>query len=191
MMNFVTPLYEAFQLYAERVHSLLPENTGESILFDYDYLMDSVAIPAVRVAFALYVLHFSIMIPIFNLILPRKVHVTTVSGSQETLSRDRMAFQATNLGINLLLTAVGFHLEMDQRRKLGSDDVLYRLAGLDDMGILPAWQIGVQLWSFPIGLFMIQEDPVMLIHHIALVWTAILPTCFRVGFRWHTPFFFG
>lgn len=189
-MDLLTPLYSAFQQYTERVHSLLPEKTGETILFDYAYLVETVAMPALHVALALYALHFSFVIPFLNRISPPKVQVTTVSGSEQTLSRDRMAFQATNLGVNLVLTAVGFYFELDAQR-LANSDAVHRLAGFNDMGVLPAWQIGVQLWSFPIGLLMIQEDPVMLIHHIALVWTAVLPTCFRVGFRWHTPFFFG
>lgn len=190
-MDFFTPWIEAFWQYTANVHSVLPAKTGESILLDYDFLVESVFTPALRVAVGLYVLHFSVMIPMLNHVLPRKgVEVTTVSCSKQTLWRDRMAFQATNLGINLILTVVGFYMEVDHRRQ-SANDAVHRLVGLQDLGILPAWQIGVQLWSFPIGLFMIQEDPVMLIHHVALVWTAIAPSCFTVGFRWHAPFFFG
>ena len=191
MATMFDQFYESLQQYADRAHSLLPEQTGQSFFFDYGYLFETVVMPAFRVACALYAVHFGLVIPVFNQILPRKIQVTSVSGKKETLTRDRMAFQATNLGVNFILTAIGFYFEFDERRKMGVNDVYYRLEGLNEMGRLPAWQIGVQLWSFPIGLLMIHEDPVMLIHHVALVWVALLPCCFRIGYRWHTPFFFG
>jgi len=187
MMELLTRYYETFQEYIDQVHSLLPQNTGEPILFDTDHLVESVVKPAFQAAMALYAIHFGVIVPILDHVWPKKKSDTP----EEALSRSRVAFQITNFIGNLVMTVVGFVIEFDARRNMGVNNVQYRIQGFDDFGILPAWQIGVQIWSFPLGLLMVEEDSIMLVHHVALAWTALLPCCFRAGFRWHAPFFFG
>lgn len=182
---------EAFRRYVDRVHSVLPQIANEPVLYDSEYLMETVVVPALQVAAVLYVVHFGVVVPFVGFVMPHKSNPNPTARSEEKLSRDKMSFQATCLLVNLIVTIVGFQLEWDERRREGSQDVYHRLHGLDDVAFLPAWQVGVQLWTLPIGLFMINEDSVMLMHHVALIFTAILPCCFRVGFRWHVPFFFG
>lgn len=180
-MNSVTEWVGEF---VERVHSVLPQTTGEPEFFELNYIWQTAVIPALWVAAVLYLFHFGVVIPLCTKWLLSSNH-------KDKLHRDRMAFQATNLVVNTLLTGIGFYFESDEQRKLGYQDVTYRLQGFDYIASLTAWHVGVQLWSFPIGLWMIQEDTVMLMHHVALVWTAIAPCCIRIGFRWHVPFFFG
>lgn len=196
LFDTISATLTLFHNYMDRVHSLLPAKTGEeSILFEYETLWTTVVWPALQVAVLLYGLFFGIILPVSG----RWLFLQSSGGNHnnnkaDKLSHYRLAFTATNLVVNTLLTAIGFYLEADEGRQLGQVDAYHRLAGdfgSGGVGFLPAWQIGVQLWCFPIGIFMIQEDSVMLLHHVALVGTALLPCCFRVGFRWHVPFFFG
>jgi len=192
MMDFFTRYHAIFQEYMEKVHSVLPQNTGEPILFETDYLIESVAKPAFHAAMALYAIHFGLTVPILDQLWPRKKCETKIgSRSEETLSRSRVAFQITNIIGNALIAVVGLVMESDARRITGNDHAQYRIQGLNDFAALPAWQIGVQLWSIPLGILTVEENSIMMVHHVALVWTALLPCCFRAGFRWHAPFFFG
>lgn len=190
-MDFVRGFYDGFHGYVDRVHSVLPNTTGEPILFDLEFVWEEYFSPAVHVALALFLIHFGLIIPACHQLLPRKVEIQEDDGRKQSLSRDRMAFQVTNLGVNLLLTLAGLSFEFDERRQPGTTDVIQRLTGLEDMGKLPAWQIGVQLWALPIGLLQIDEEPLAIAHHICLIWTALVTCLFRNGFRWHAPFFYG
>lgn len=192
-------VWQALWNYVDRVHDALPQTTGESVLYDADRLWHTVAVPALYVAAFLYIVHFAIAVPLCGrlvVLVPSgtttaTAATTTTTTKDEKLARHRIAFAATNLIVNAILTCIGFTLEADPGRQRGNDDVRHRLLGLDYIACLPAWHVGVQLWAFPLGVFWIAEDAVMLAHHVALVWTAILPCCVRVGFRWHVPFFFG
>lgn len=199
--------------YVERVHSLLPhqstapdgadEHQPEPVFYDVAHLWETVAVPALQVAAVLYMFHFIVMVPLWERYLSRSSKTQEKSDNKiendnennnnkiSNLVLQRLAFTATSFLINIVLTTLGFYLEADDRRRGGYSDVTQRLGGHEYITFLPSWHVGVQLWSFPIGLLVIQEDTVMLLHHVALVWTAILPCCMHVGYRWHVPFFFG
>lgn len=104
-------------------------------------------------------------------------------------ARRKLAYQVTNLCANLVLCLTGFYYEYFVTPTTIS--VEERVQGFQSYYILSSIQLGYQLWAIPIGLFHVNESAAMMLHHIAVIFTAFMSGFCTNGFRYWTPFFFG
>lgn len=104
----------------------------------------------------------------------------------------KRSYQLTNLAVNSVLACYGLYYFIyklpDLNRTLFHTEKIDGLPDLTDFGII---QIGYQIWAIPAGLFLVNEAPAMLVHHIAVIIVAGISTYVKNGFRYFTPFFYG
>ena len=115
------------------------------------------------------------------------IRTTSTSPSRQTF---KTVYQATNLLVNIVLAVVGFNLEAQLPRV---SDVSFETLtmGFNHTTVLPAIQVGYQLWAIPFGLLLVNESPIMLGHHFSVVLVAAGPMLLTVSFKYYAPFFFG
>lgn len=107
-------------------------------------------------------------------------------------TRRKVCYQMTNFCINLLLGVTGgyydrYHVQQHQPPYTLDDTV----AGCLDLHFFASVQIGYQLWSIPVGLWLVHEQWPMLAHHVAVVAVAAMSAFLTNGYRYWTPFFYG
>jgi len=61
----------------------------------------------------------------------------------------------------------------------------------DEFYLMPAMQLGYQVWSIPVGIFVVNENHQMILHHLGVVCAATLGAFSTFGFRYWLPYFFG
>ena len=127
--------------------------------------------------------------------------------------RQKLCYQMTNFIVNLCFSGWGLYYEFvyngsNTRSILSSSSSLLLLqtppqqqsdripveatiVGYNDFVYISAAQIGYQLWSIPIGIYLIQESIPMIVHHVTVIVCASMSGFLRYGFRYYTPFFYG
>ena len=118
-----------------------------------------------------------------------------------------LSYQATNLLVNLFLAMYGYLYfttnpfpslffffsspSSSSSTKAYTLPLLTRMISHPENAFFGSLQVGYSLWSLPMGLFIVHESPVMIIHHISTLMTSLLSSLFLPGFRIYAPFFFG
>ena len=129
--------------------------------------------------------------------------------------RQKLCYQMTNFIVNLCFSGWGLYYEFvyngsNTRSILSSSSsssllllqtppqqqsdripVEATIVGYNDFVYISAAQIGYQLWSIPIGIYLIQESIPMIVHHVTVIVCASMSGFLRYGFRYYTPFFYG
>lgn len=105
------------------------------------------------------------------------------------LEKWKRCSQITNMVVNLILGISGIYyvtyvLDPDPSMK----DLI---SAHDNAVIFCIAQTGYQFWSFLVGIFYIDDSPVMLLHHFIVICVAIIPITFTNGLRHCSPFFHG
>lgn len=103
----------------------------------------------------------------------------------------QVAYQATNLSVNLTLGLYGIYHYNATVPLLSTLSVTQRITGFDQYVNFACLQIGYNIWAIPVGIFIVKESRTMLVHHIATICVSGISTSSITGFRYHTPFFFG
>jgi len=117
----------------------------------------------------------------------------------------KTSYQATNFCINLFFGIYGmYHLLTQDQRSYTS--VIHRLllpsavtsmpvhlqfSGSTQFTTFGSLQIAYNLWALPVGLFLVDESPLILTHHFCVIFTGFVVSSFSHGFRYHTPMLFG
>lgn len=112
-----------------------------------------------------------------------------IGKSSSPQRRHRFGLQMVSILINSCLGLAGFYYEYWLLPMNAS--VKERIQGQDDFHIFSAVQIGYQAWSLVVGVFFINEELEMLLHHTAVVCVGCMSAFFTNGFRYWTPYFFG
>mmetsp|Transcript_12529 Transcript_12529/g.27071 ORF Transcript_12529/g.27071 Transcript_12529/m.27071 type:complete len:345 (+) Transcript_12529:193-1227(+) len=107
------------------------------------------------------------------------------------ISEYKMAYQVTNLVINLVLGLLGLYHFLYTVTPSDRTSPSQRVEGWDDLSIFGELQIGYQLWSIPVGIWLVNEHSAMLAHHVCVMIVASMSAFFTNGFRYFTPFFYG
>jgi hypothetical protein len=102
-----------------------------------------------------------------------------------------IAYQITNLCVNLILGLYGLYHYNMTLPSIPSLLITHRITGFQQYANFACLQIGYNLWSLPVGYFLINESKAMLCHHIATICVSSISGFGRTGFRYHAPFFFG
>lgn len=103
----------------------------------------------------------------------------------------KIAYQMTNLTVNLILGTYGLYTFFALVPPLESVSMSSRISGFPEYATFGALQVGYNLWALPIGLFFMKESKAMMAHHCAVIIVGSISAFCRNGFRYHAPFFFG
>jgi hypothetical protein len=100
-----------------------------------------------------------------------------------------LSYRMTNLCTNLVLGIYGLYYHLTILPT--TTDIVEQIQGYTSLTIFGCLQMGYNLWSIPMGIWVVKEPMAMQIHHVAAMVTAALSTFGRNGFRYYTPYFFG
>lgn len=103
-------------------------------------------------------------------------------------ARRKISYQATSFCACILLSVLGLYYEY--HLEPGLTDV-EKIQGHEHVLFLSCFQLGFQLWAIPVGIFSVDESPIMILHHLTVVAVGIMTGFLRNGFRYWIPFFFG
>lgn len=111
------------------------------------------------------------------------------SKNVSTAARRKISYQATSLCACVILSVMGLYYEYHLDNK--GLTVEEKIQGHEHLVLLSSFQLGFQLWAIPVGIFHVDESPVMILHHLTVVAVAIMTGFLRNGFRYWIPFYFG
>lgn len=107
----------------------------------------------------------------------------------------RTCYQVTNLCFNLTIGCLGIYFHywvLPTTPAYNAASSIEQIPGLfDEFYLMPAMQLGYQIWSIPIGIFFVNEQKEMILHHFGVVFAASCGAFSHFGFRYWLPFFFG
>lgn len=114
----------------------------------------------------------------------------TKKGEKATSKENLKAvYQLTNGIVNISLCAIGaYHYVQLPPDPYPFEDLMMGRLSLVAMA---GYQIGYNLWALPFGIFLVDETPAMLFHHVAVIFVAGMPGFFTIGIRYYAPLFFG
>jgi len=109
--------------------------------------------------------------------------------------RTKTCYQITNLFFNLAIGCLGayyHYLVLPTLPAYNETSSIERISNLfDEFYLMPAMQLGYQVWSIPVGIFYVNESTEMILHHFCVVFAASCGAFSNFGFRYWLPFFFG
>ena len=107
----------------------------------------------------------------------------------------KTCYQMTNLCFNFAIGCLGAYYHywvLPTLPAYNFTNSVERIPNLfDEFYLMPAMQLGYQVWSIPIGIFYVNESKEMILHHLGVVFTASCGAFSHFGFRYWLPFFFG
>ena len=117
-------------------------------------------------------------------------------------NRRRLAYQATNLCTNLCLGLAGLYFQYvvlpqslsNNNGNQDNNDIIIvqdKIQGHDRLYVLGAAQIGFQIWSIFMGIWIVEESTQMLIHHVAVIFASSKSVFLTNGFRYFAPLGLG
>lgn len=99
--------------------------------------------------------------------------------------------QATNLFVNLFLGMYGMYTWLNAVPGLSTITANQKIIGFHEFIPFSAAQLGYNLWSLPMGFWIIGESKEKIGHHVAVI-SVSLTCCFMTwGYRYYCPFMFG
>jgi hypothetical protein len=160
----------------ERVQQL----HNSPLFMSTDWIFETV-LPGVAVTIVGLVVLFTT----FSAIVARNVSSDTL-----LLKKRRLAYQATNLLVNTFLGLSGIYYEI-YLKPTGPIKVENTITNYNHFQMFGNFQLGYQLWAIPVGIFLVAEEPAMLVHHCATILVATMSSFFTNGFRFYGSFFYG
>ena len=103
-------------------------------------------------------------------------------------ARRKISYQATSFCACILLSVLGLYYE--SRLDSGLTEI-EKIQGHEHLLFLSCFQLGFQLWAIPVGIWAVDESPIMIVHHLTVVAVGVMTGVFRNGFRYWIPFYFG
>lgn len=185
-VGVVATLTQEWERLIQEFEQLLQQDTAASFWLPRETVYPTVMVVVVVTAVALTVTYEGIV-----------WLYTTCIATPDTPERITLktSYQLTNLLFNSIISAVGLYSQYVVVPTVAvylSPTSLDKIPHLfDEFYLLPALQLGYQVWSLPMGLFVVHENGPMLLHHVGVVCAALLGAFSTYGFRYWLPFFFG
>lgn len=101
------------------------------------------------------------------------------------------SYQATNLLVNLTLGIYGTYMWLVTVPSMSTVPMNRKIFDFHEFIPISAGQLGYNLWSLPMGLWVVGESKEMIIHHIAVIFTSSNACFTTYGLRYYAPFLFG
>jgi hypothetical protein len=116
------------------------------------------------------------------------------SKSIPSVSKYKSCYQITNFFFNVVIGALGLYFEywvLPTLPAYQSTNSVDRIPYHESLYLVCAMQFGYQIWSLPVGFFLVKESTEMIFHHVAVVFSTTLSGFAFCGFRYYTPYFYG
>jgi len=185
-VGVVATLTQEWERLLHDFEQLLQQDTAASFWLPRETVYPTVGVVVAGTAVALTVTYWGIV-----------WLYTTYIATPDTPARItiKTSYQLTNLLFNSMIGVVGLYCQyvvVPTVAVYTSTNSLDKIPHLfEEFYMLPALQLGYQVWSLPMGLFVVQENGPMLWHHVGVVCAALLGALSTYGFRYWLPFFFG
>lgn len=161
--------------YVEGIQSL----TFDDVFLPRELLMSKLVPSIVVTSLVLSAIYFGWFLFVDRIVPP---------GSSQFVRR-KVCYQLTNFCTNCFLGLSGVYIQTSMLpNKVTVEE---QIVGFNNLIPFSGFQLGYQLWAIPIGLFLINEDGAMLLHHFTVIFVASMSGTFTNGFRYWTPFFYG
>lgn len=125
-------------------------------------------------------------------------HLINSQSKRYSLSRKdafKASYQLTNLLVNFSIGIYGLHECMKSKdflfSKWSEGGIADHVFHHENFYLFPAFQVGYNLWSLPVGILYVKEPPSMIVHHISVIIICSLSATSHFGFRIHAPYFLG
>lgn len=144
--------------------------------------------------FALYMQHICVVFACISFAFVMFVVALRDLTTEKKITQQRkfqIAYQATNLCVNLTLGLYGIYHYNATLPHIKNLTVAERIVGFEDYLIFSCIQIGYNLWSLPVGYFLINETAAMMFHHIATICVSVVSGISTTGLRYYAVFFLG
>ena len=182
----LSSLQSTIQKDLELVSTLHESEYNAPLISNYSTAMQNIFYISASITVA-----FVSFIAALRNISKKKLGTTSSSSYLPDERKLRIAYQATNLCVNLILGLYGIYHYNFTLPPMNDLTVTERIVGFDHNLMFICFQIGYNLWSLPVGYFLMNESAAMLGHHIATVTVSLISGLSTTGFRYHTVFFFG
>ena len=108
----------------------------------------------------------------------------------------QLAYQITNCITNAGLGTMGLYYQYAllphfMNYNATESIIVQKIQGNEPLFALGAAQIGFQIWSIIMGLFMVEESKQMLLHHVAVIFASSKSVFLVNGFRYYAPLGLG
>mmetsp|Transcript_10578 Transcript_10578/g.22292 ORF Transcript_10578/g.22292 Transcript_10578/m.22292 type:complete len:296 (-) Transcript_10578:2233-3120(-) len=149
---------------------------------EYEKVFHAIAITAIS-CFTIWIT----MLKMYDSYFPKK--------ETDTLKRTKTCYQITNLCFNLAVGCLGAYYHywvLPTLPAYNATSSIEQIPNLfDEFYLMPAMQLGYQVWSIPIGIFYVSETKEMILHHCGVVVASSCGAFSNFGFRYWLPFFLG
>ena len=105
--------------------------------------------------------------------------------------RHKLAYRFTNIVVTAVLGVIGIYGELYVLPNLPPDNVTTYIQGLEDHILIVNLMFSFQTWAMVTGSLFVQEDLLMMGHHLAVFLVCIMYSSFTNGFRYHMYYFAG
>lgn len=115
----------------------------------------------------------------------------------------KLSYQITNLLVNLILgiyglftivylfpTATGKSF-MTLLFPSYESNILERISGYNAYTNFSAYQLAYNIWALPVGIFLVDENKVMLLHHVSVMTSTLLACYTNLGYKIFSIYIFG
>jgi hypothetical protein len=106
-------------------------------------------------------------------------------------TKRKVCYQITNFVCNSILSVMGLYLQYVVIPRQEHNVVETVTGYVNEVLWISLLQLGYQLWSIPMGMFLVPESTMMLLHHVCVICCCSMTAFMRTGFRYYTPFFYG
>mmetsp|Transcript_20594 Transcript_20594/g.30922 ORF Transcript_20594/g.30922 Transcript_20594/m.30922 type:complete len:316 (-) Transcript_20594:121-1068(-) len=141
-----------------------------------------------------------------HIILINLINKQKVAKKLELSSYDevmKLSYQATNLLVNLSLGVYGFYTIMysfpsttDKSFKTllfpsYEPNILERITGYNAYTHFSSYQLAYNAWALPVGIFLVDENKIMLLHHVSVLTSTSLACYTNLGYKIFSVYIFG
>ena len=109
----------------------------------------------------------------------------------------KAAYQFTNMLVNFTLGITGLYTIYNAPDTFAlifpsnEPDLLQRITGYGHLTHFCAYQLGYNLWALPVGVLIVDENPVMILHHISVLSSTVLACYTNIRYTIYAAYIFG
>ena len=109
----------------------------------------------------------------------------------------KFSYQATNFTVNLSLGLFGLYTILNAPNPMSlinpayESSLLERVTGYNQYANFASYQLAYNIWALPIGLFYVDEAPLMILHHISVLTSTSLSCYSNTTYLYASVYIFG
>lgn len=153
------------------------------LLLPTEFLLSTVLPFVLTVGLILYIIHILCYYVVAHRLLPQPTPQT----------RQKLCYQITNAVMNLALGLTGIFYHLCIVPPSHAVTMAQIANGCREYIGFAAAQLGYQaIYAIPMGVWVVGESHLMLLHHLTVIVVSTMSACLHTGgFRYYIPFFYG